>query len=115
MVKSQQNWVDLVLICMTCWFFMQPSITIDGSVIRTTDSVLDLGVIIWADMFMIDQISAVIHSCDYNIKQLNSICASLTRDALRDAAYALVISRIDCCNLPCGFGVSRIEPLSSSA
>ena len=42
-----------------------------------------------------DHISTMVH----NIKQLHSIHASLTRDALQDVAYMLVISRIDYCNL----------------
>ena len=51
---------------------------------------------------MNDQISAVVRCFYYNIKQLNRICASLIHDALRDAAYALVInSRIGYCNLSC--------------
>ena len=89
-----------MFIYATCWSFMQRSISIDGSVIRTTDSVHDLGFILRADISIHDQISTVVHSCYYYFKQLYSFRASLTHDVLQDAAYALpvVIACIDCCN-----------------
>ena len=44
--------------------FVQTSVSVDGSIIiRATDRVRDLGVIIWTDMSMNDQISAVVRSC----------------------------------------------------
>ena len=51
-----------------------------------------------SDLSMTDQLAAVVRSCYYNIRQLRAIRSSLTRDALRDAAYALVLSRLDYCN-----------------
>ena len=47
---------------------------------------------------MADQVSAVVHGCYYNIPQLHVIHNSLTREALHDAAYALILSCEDYCN-----------------
>ena len=88
--------------CSSAWHagsFMQPSASTDGSVIRANDSICDLRIILWADLSINDQISAVVCSYYYNIKQLCSIHASLTCDSLRDAAYALIICHIDHCKL----------------
>ena len=65
---------------------MQHSISIGGSV---TDSFIDLGVILRADMSMNDQISAVV--------LLRSIRANLTRNSLCNATIALEIYRIGRC------------------
>ena len=47
--------------------FIQP-ISIDGLVIRATDSVRDLGVILQADMSTNNQVNAVVRGCYYTIK-----------------------------------------------
>ena len=105
MVYKHRLWLNLdeteLMCCSSAQLagsFMQPSICNDGSVIWTTDSVRDLRVILRTDMSMNDQIIAVIHSRYYNIKLL-SIRASRTRDMFRDAAYTLVKSCINYCNL----------------
>ena len=60
-----------------------------------------------------------VRSCFYNIRQLRAIRTCLTHDALRDAAYALVLSRIDYCNslyahLPINL-VDRLQTLMNTA
>ena len=45
-----------------------------------------------------NQVSAVVHSCNYNITQLLAVCSALSQDTLRDAAYALVLFRLNYCN-----------------
>ena len=66
--------------------------------IHPTSSVRNLGVQLRSDLTINDQVSAVVRSCNYNIRQLRAVRSALSRDALRDAAYALVLSRLDYCN-----------------
>ena len=58
----------------------------------------DLGVQLRADLSITDQVGKVVRSCYYNIRQLRTIRSALTPDALRDAAYALILFRLDYCN-----------------
>ena len=49
-------------------------------------------------MSVADHVSAVIRSDYYNICRLRQLRSSMTREALRHAAYSLVLSRVDYCN-----------------
>ena len=66
--------------------------------IRLASIVLNLGVQLLSDLTIIDQVSAIVCSCNYNIRQFPAVRSALSRDVLRDAAYALVLSRLDYCN-----------------
>ena len=72
--------------------FDQPSLVIDQVDIKPSLSVRDLGVQLRAELSVADLVSAVIRSGYYNIRQLRQL------QALRHAAYALMLSRIDYCN-----------------
>ena len=61
--------------------------------IQPTSSMRNLGVQLRSDL-----VSAVVCSCNYNIRQVRAVRSALSRDALRDVAYALVLSRLDYCN-----------------
>ena len=78
--------------------FDQPSLTNGHSTISLSNVVRDLKVQLRANISVADQVSKVVRSCCYNIRQLQTIRSSLTLDALRDAAYALILSRLDYCN-----------------
>ena len=78
--------------------FKSPSSQIRQSVVQLTSSVRNLGIQLRSDLTINDQVSAVVRSCNYNIRQLRAVRLILSRDALRDAAYALVLSRLDYCN-----------------
>ena len=78
--------------------FDQPSLTIGYSTISPSNVVRDLGVQLRVDLSVAFQVSKVVHRCYYNIRQLRTIRSSLTPDALRDAAYALILTRLDYCN-----------------
>ena len=78
--------------------FDQPSLIIGHSTNSPSNVVRDLGVQLRGDLSVADQVSKVVRSCYYNIQQLRTIRSSLTSDALRDAAYALIWSRLDYCN-----------------
>ena len=71
---------------------------IGQSVIQPTSSVRNLGVQLRSNLAINDQVSAVVRSCNYNIRQLRAVRSTLSRDALRDTAYALVLSRLHFCN-----------------
>ena len=72
-----------------------PSLLVVESVIDPSISVHNLGVQLRLDLMINDQISTVVCSCNYTIRQLRAIRSSLSRDALRDVAYTLVLSRLD--------------------
>ena len=78
--------------------FRSSSFQIGQSVIQQTSTVHNLGVQLRLDLTINDLVSAVFRSCNYNIRQLRTVHSALSRDALRDAAYALVLSRLDYCN-----------------
>ena len=78
--------------------FDQPSLVVDQVDIKPSLSVRDLGVQLRADLSVADHDTAVIRSGYYNISQLRQLRSSMTREALRHAAYALVLSRVDYCN-----------------
>ena len=75
------------------------SLLVGESVIDPTISVRNLGVQLRSDLMINDQISTVVRSCNYNIRQLRAIRSSLSRYALRDVAYDLVLSRLDYFNV----------------
>ena len=76
-----------------------PSLLFGESVIDPSISMRNLDVQLRSDLMINDQISTVVRSCNYNIRQLRAFRSSLSRDALRDVAYALVLSRLDYCNV----------------
>ena len=78
--------------------FDQPSLTIGQSTISPSNVDRNLGVQLRADLSAADQVSKIVRSCYYNIRQLRTIRSTLTSDVLRDAAYALILSRLDYCN-----------------
>ena len=78
--------------------FDQPSLTIGHSTISPSNVVRDLGVLLRDDLSVTYQVSKIVRSCNQNIQQLRTIRSSFSPDALRDAAYALILSRLDYCN-----------------
>ena len=70
------------------------SLLVGESVIDPSISVRNLGIQLRSDLMINDQISTVVRSCNYNIRQLRAIRSSLSRDALRDVAHALALSRL---------------------
>ena len=66
--------------------------------VQPTSSVRNLDVQLRSDLTIHDQVSAVVPSFNYNIRQLRAVRSALSRDALRDASYAIVLSRLDYCN-----------------
>ena len=81
---------------------IQPTIThrlvVDQVVIKPSPSVRNLGFQLRADLSIADNVSVVIRRGYYNFRQLRHLRSSMTREALRHAAYALLLSRKDYCN-----------------
>ena len=75
--------------------FDQSSLVVDQVDIRPSLSVRDLGVQFRADQSVADHVSAVIRYGHYNIRQFRQLRSSMIREALRHAAYALVLSIVD--------------------
>ena len=78
--------------------FDQPSFTIGHSTISPSNVVRDLEVQLRADLSVTNQVSKFVHSCYYNIRQLQTIRSSFIQDGLRNTAYALILSGLDYCN-----------------
>ena len=66
--------------------------------IQSTRSVRNLNVQLQSDLVMNDQVSAVVRSCNNNVKQLRAVRSIISRDALRHAAYVIMLSTLDYCN-----------------
>ena len=63
-----------------------------------TSSVRNLGIQLRSDLAVNDEISVIVHSCNYNIRPLRPVRSAVSRDALRDAAYAVLLSSLYHCN-----------------
>ena len=66
--------------------------------IQPTSSVRNLGVKLRSHLRINDQVSASVRRCNYSIIQLDAVPSAHSRDSLRDAAYAIVLSRLDYCD-----------------
>ena len=69
--------------------FKSPSFQIGQSVIQPASSVRNLGARLRS--IINDHVNIVIRSCNCNIRQLRAVRSALSRDALRDDAYAIVL------------------------
>ena len=89
---------DVIFVREKSKYFDQVSPTVGHSTISPSNVVRDLGVQLSADLSVADQVGKVLRSCYYNIRQLRTIRSSLIPDALCDAAYALILYRLDYSN-----------------
>ena len=78
--------------------FKSPSCLLAQSMIQPTSWCATLAFNYGKILTINDHVSAVVRSCNYNIRQLRAVHSALSQDALRDAAYAVVLSRLDYCN-----------------
>ena len=73
-------------------------IVVDGSVIQSSLTVRDLGVIIDPAISLVDHVNRLTRTCYFLIRQLRSIRRSLTTDFCHTLVRAMVLSRLDYCN-----------------
>ena len=89
------------------WFFFRRnlkntpnySVRVLESNIFPSKSVMNLGISMDRDLTMSTQISKTIQTCFTSLRQIRSIRGCLTMDSLKTLASALVLSRIDYCNM----------------
>ena len=69
-----------------------------SAVVRLSDTVSDLGVMVDSRLTMADHVAAVRRSCFFQLRQLRAVRPSLTIDATKTLVNAFVSSRLDYCN-----------------
>ena len=88
------------------------TISVAGSPIRLQSSIKNLGVYLDSTMSFDKQVSETCKACYFHIRALRHIRASLTTEASKTIAAAIVGSRLDFCNsLLAGTSVSNLARL----
>ena len=68
--------------------------------VNPADCVRNLGVMFHQHLSMHDQVTSIIQSCNYHLRNIGCARKYLTREACQTAVQAMVISRLDyCCSL----------------
>ena len=88
------------------------SITVNNSVIQPASVVRDLGVWIDSELSMRDHVSRVAQTCFFHLRRLRSVRRQLGRDVSAKLVSALVLLRLDYCNVVlAGLLPSTLAPL----
>ena len=74
-------------------------LTLPSAVVRLSETVSDLGVIIDRQLTMADHVASVCRSCFFQLRQLRVVKQSLTSDATKTLVHAFISSRLDYCNV----------------
>ena len=94
-LRLNPNKTEIMWCASSCHHSDQLPLVVDQAVIEPSLGVHDLGIQLRADMYISDHISAVLHSGFYNIHQRHRLRSSLIYEALPDAVFTLVLSRVD--------------------
>ena len=87
---------------------------IENKCIRFVTSAKNLGVILDEELSFKDQVTAVVKSCNFQIRKLRKIKSFLTYEHLRTLVSACIFSKIDYCNsLYFGIDSSLIKKLQT--
>ena len=73
-------------------------VDLGGCSVTPAKNVRNLGVVMDHNLSMVDQVTAICASCNYQLCRLSSIRRYLTTEATKRAVQASIISRIDYCN-----------------
>ena len=75
------------------------SINVNGVVIKPVDSVRDLGVHLDSRLDMRSHISKIVSTCFFHLRRLRHLRHTVDRDVRQRLVSALILSRIDYCNV----------------
>ena len=88
------------------------SLNIGGIDIIPSRCVKVLGVFIDEHLSMTDQVSSVVQTCNYHLRNIGKVRSFLTTDATKTAVQSLVVSRMDyCCALLPGLPEQQLRRL----
>ncbi|XP_071243680.1 uncharacterized protein [Salvelinus alpinus] len=92
--------------------FHDLAITVDNSIVSSSQSAKNLGVILDTTLSFSTNIKAVTRSCRFMLYNIRRVRPCLTQEAAQVLIQALVISRLDYCNsLLAGLPACAIKPL----
>ncbi|KAM9499561.1 uncharacterized protein ACWYII_002425 [Salvelinus alpinus] len=92
--------------------FHDLAITVDNSIVSSSQSAKNLGVILDNTLSFSTNIKAVTRSCRFMLYNIRRVRPCLTQEAAQVLIQALVISRLDYCNsLLAGLPACAIKPL----
>nr|XP_029501536.1 uncharacterized protein LOC115117209 [Oncorhynchus nerka] len=92
--------------------FHDLAITVDNSIVSSSQSAKNLGVILDNTLSFSNNIKAVARSCRFMLYNIRRVRPCLTQEAAQVLIQALVISRLDYCNsLLAGLPACAIKPL----
>ncbi|KAM9427186.1 uncharacterized protein ACWYII_018874 [Salvelinus alpinus] len=92
--------------------FHDLAITVDNSIVSSSQSAKNLGVILDNTLSFSTNIKAVARSCRFMLYNIRRVRPCLTQEAAQVLIQALVISRLDYCNsLLAGLPACAIKPL----
>ncbi|XP_064803358.1 uncharacterized protein LOC135521385, partial [Oncorhynchus masou masou] len=92
--------------------FHDLAITVDNSIVSSSQSAKNLGVILDNTLSFSSNIKAVARSCRFMLYNIRRVRPCLTQEAAQVLIQALVISRLDYCNLLlAGLPACAIKPL----
>lgn len=88
------------------------SIRIRESIVRSTDTVRDLGVFLDSELSMKHHISKTASACFFHLRRLRQIRGRVTDEVMMQLLSSLVLSRLDYCNVVlAGLPASTLQPL----
>ena len=88
------------------------SVVIDDVVVQPSKSVRTLGVLFDEHMSMHPQVTQVVRTCNFHLRNIGKIRRYITTDACKAAVQSLVVSRLDyCCALLHGLPQSQLRRL----
>ena len=95
------------------------TVQVESFVVKQSDEVKNLGVIMDSSLTMMKQINSVTKSCYYHIRRIARIRKYLTEDATKSLVHAYITSRLDYCNsllslLP-AYVIRKLQRVQNSA
>ena len=97
----------------------QQALSICGTTIHPSSSVTCLGVVLDTHLTMSSQVTAIVKTCNFHLRNISKIRNFITADACKDAVCTMIQSRLDyCCSLLVGItqhDLHRLQRIQNSA